>query len=127
MAKQKSSVFINPRGFIEQHYDDGQTPESAISAIKQLEKSIAKQQTQGKSVLIYIDIGKLKKINLSSRMLHVRVKAAKSMKEHDFAKAAICAPLPLQVLVTTLALVAGKSRQVRVFDERAQALRWLLE
>jgi hypothetical protein len=127
MAKQKSSVFINPRGFIEQHYYDGQTPESSLSAIKQLEKSIAKQQAQGKPVFIYVDSTRLKKIDLSSKMLHVRVKAAKTMKEQDFAKAAICAPLPVQVLVTTLALVAGKSKRVRVFDDRAQAVRWLLE
>jgi hypothetical protein len=127
MAKQKSSVFINPRGFIEQHYYDGQTPESSLSAIKQLEKSIAKQQAQGKPVFIYVDITRIKKIDLSVKMLPTRVKAAEVMKERDFVKAAVCAPLPAQVLATTLALVAGKSKRVRVFDDRAQAVRWLLE
>jgi fatty acid-binding protein DegV len=126
-VKQKSSVFIHPRGFIEQHYHDGQTPESSLHAIKQLEKSIDKVQAQNKPVLIYIDVSKLKKIDLSRKMLHVRMRAAKAMKDLDFDKAAVCAPLPVQVLVTTLALVAGKSKKVRAFDHRAQAVKWLVE
>jgi fatty acid-binding protein DegV len=126
-VKNKSSIFIHPRGFIEQHYHDGQTPESSMNAIKQLEKYINRLHNQDKAVLIFIDVSKLKKIDLSGKMLHVRLAAAKAMKDQTFNKAAIYGPLPVQVLVTTLALVSGKSKVVKVFDNRAQAVKWLLE
>jgi fatty acid-binding protein DegV len=123
---RKSSIFFNPSGFIEQHYHDGQTPETSLEAIKQLKSHMKKIRAQSKPVLIYIDITKLKKIDLSSKMLHVRAAAVKAMKDCDFDKAAICGPLPVQVLVTTLALVAGKSKKIKVFDNRIQGVEWLL-
>jgi hypothetical protein len=127
VVKHKSSIFINPSGFIEQHYHDGQTPESSLEAMKQLKNYTKKTRAQNKPVLIYIDVTELTKVDLSSKMLHVRITAAKAMKEYDFDKAAICGPLAVQVLVTTLALVAGKSKIIKVFDSRTEAIKWLLK
>lgn len=123
---QKSSTFINHRGYIEQVYHDEQTAESVLEAIKQLELFAKKVLDQNRTVLIFIDVSQLTKIDLSRKMLHVRIAATKTMKAINFKKAAICAPLSIQILVNTMALVAGKSDRVKVFDNRATAIKWLL-
>jgi len=123
---QKSRIFINPRGFIDQVYFDTQTAESVLEAIKQLEHCAKKMQAQKKPILIFIDVSQLTKIDLSNKMRHVRMLAMDTMRKIKFKKAAVCAPLPIQILVNTMALVAGKRNRVKVFETRALAIKWLL-
>lgn len=123
---QKSSIFINPRGFIDQVYYDTQTPDSVLQALKQLEQRAQKMKAAKKPVLIFIDTSQLTKIDLSARMLHVRTAALQAMQNIEFKKAAVCAPLPIQILVNTMALVAGKRNKVKVFENRAAAIKWLI-
>jgi hypothetical protein len=65
MTKQpysgKSIIFINPRGFIEQHFIGLVSPESTIDAIKQITTYVKKQQDQGKPVLILEDLTEVAK------------------------------------------------------------------
>jgi hypothetical protein len=59
-------------------------------------------------------------------MSDVRKAAAKAIKEIKFERVALYGPLHLQVILTTLALIAGKRDKVQVFDSRAAAIKWLL-
>jgi hypothetical protein len=59
-------------------------------------------------------------------MAEVRKAAAKAIKDIKFDRVALYGPLHLQVILTTLALVAGKRDKVKVFDSRAAAIKWLL-
>jgi hypothetical protein len=59
-------------------------------------------------------------------MAEVRKAAAKAVKEIKFDRVALYGPLHLQVILTTLALVAGKRDKVKVFDSRPAAIKWLI-
>ncbi len=124
---QKSTIFINPRGYIDQVYFDTQTAGSVLLAIKQLRQHAKKIEDQKQPVLIFIDVSQLTKIDLSGNMRHVRVEAMQAMKEIKFKRAAICAPLPIQVLVNTMALVTGKRDRVKIFENRPSSIKWLLD
>jgi malonyl CoA-acyl carrier protein transacylase len=124
---QNTKIFINPSGFVEQHYFGALTPEEVENGLKQLRNYAKKQETEGKEVLILEDTTKVTKLEfLSPKMAGVRKEAAKTIKEINFARTAIYGPLHIQVIVTTLALVAGKNNKVQVFETRAAAIKWLL-
>jgi hypothetical protein len=59
-------------------------------------------------------------------MAEVRKEAAKALKNIKFERVALYGPLHLQVILTTLALIAGKRNKVQVFDNRTAAIKWLL-
>jgi hypothetical protein len=132
MTKQpysgKSSIFINPRGFIEQRFIGLVSPESTIDAIKQITTYTKKQQAQGKPVLILEDLTEVAKSEfLSPKMAEVRHAVARATKELNFDKAAAYGPLSFQVIVASLALMAGKRNQIMVFGSRTDAIKWLLK
>jgi preprotein translocase subunit SecA len=132
MTKQpysgKSIIFINPRGFIEQHFIGLVSPESTIDAIKQITTYVKKQQDQGKPVLILEDLTEVAKSEfLSPKMSEVRHNVARATKELKFDKAAAYGPLSFQVIVASLALMAGKRNQIMVFGSRTDAIKWLLK
>jgi SpoU rRNA methylase family enzyme len=132
MTKQpysgKSIIFINPRGFIEQHFIGLVSPESTIDAIKQITTYVKKQQDQGKPVLILEDLTEVAKSEfLSPKMSEVRHNVARATKELKFDKAAAYGPLSFQVIVASLALMAGKRNQIKVFGSRTDAIKWLLK
>jgi hypothetical protein len=125
---QNTKIFINPSGFIEQHFLGELTPEDIMDGLKQLRIFAKNQETEGKEVLILEDTTKVTKLEfLSPKMAGVRKEAAKTIKEINFARTAIYGPLHIQVIVTTLALVAGKNNKVQVFETRTAAIKWLLE
>jgi hypothetical protein len=124
---QNTKIFINPSGFIEQHYFGELTPEEIINGLKQLRFYAKKQEAEGKEVLILEDTTKVTKVEfLSPKMAGVRKEAAKTMKAMNFGRTAIYGPLHVQVIVTTLAMVVGKHNKVQVFETRAAAIKWLL-
>jgi hypothetical protein len=127
VKQDANKIFLNPSGFIEQHFVGEQTPEAIIASLKKVEQYSKKLQASGKPILILEDISKIPKLEfLSPKMATVRVEAAKYIKSVPFERAAFYGPLPLQVIVNTLALVAGKRSKVQVFDSRANAIKWLL-
>jgi hypothetical protein len=124
---QNTNIFINPSGFIEQHFRGTLSPEDIIAALKQLKAHAKKEKSAGNTVLILEDASNITKLDfLSPKMAHVRKEATKAAKEIDFERSAIYGPLPYQVIVTTLAIVSGKRNRIRVFDNRAAAIKWLL-
>lgn len=124
---QKTSIFINPSGFIEQHYFGLLEPDTILNGLKALRTCAKKLESQGKPVLILEDVSNIAKLEfMSPKMAHVRKVAAKTTKEIDFKKAAVYGPLPYQVIITTLALVAGKPNKFKAFNNRAEAIKWLL-
>jgi molybdopterin biosynthesis enzyme len=128
--KQNSNntkIFINPSGFIEQHYFGELDPESILDGLTQLRASVKKIKSGDERVLILEDVSKITKIEfLSPKMAEVRKAAAKAIKDIKFDRVALYGPLRLQVILTTLALIAGKRNKVQVFDSRAAAIKWLL-
>jgi malonyl CoA-acyl carrier protein transacylase len=128
--KQNSNdtkIFINPSGFIEQHYFGELDPKSILDALTQLRTYAKKLNSEDKRVLILEDVSKITKIEfLSPKMAEVRKEAAKALKNIKFERVALYGPLHLQVILTTLALIAGKRNKVQVFDNRTAAIKWLL-
>jgi len=118
MAKNgiKSKTFINPGCIVEQHYIGEQTPQSIIAAIKDLEKYSKKLAKTKKPVLILADVSQVPKIDLGPRMLVVRKTAIITMRSLKYKKAAVYGPLPVQILVNTMALIAGKQHRIKVFS-----------
>jgi hypothetical protein len=84
-------------------------------------------ESESKPILILEDVSKITKFEfLSPRMANVRKAAAKYTKEINFERAAVYGPLHIQIIITTLALVAGKRNKFRAFDNRSAAIKWLL-
>ena len=129
MAKKvdKSKTFINPGGIVEQHYFGVQTPESVLEALEDLEKCAKKAGKSNKPVLILANVTEIPKIDLGPRMLKVRKAGISTMKSIKFKKAAVYGPLPVQIMVNTMALIAGKQHRLHVFGTRVEAMSWLKE
>jgi hypothetical protein len=122
-----TKIFINPSGFVEQHFFGELDPESILDGLMQLRAYAKKLNSEDKKVLILEDVSKISKVEfLSPKMAEVRKAAAKAIKDIKFDRVALYGPLHLQVILTTLALVAGKRDKVKVFDSRAAAIKWLL-
>jgi hypothetical protein len=125
---KNTKIFVNPSGFIEQHYFGELEPKVILQGLTSLRKYAKKLESEGKPVLILEDVSKITKLEfLSLKMAGVRKAAAKATKEIKFERAAIYGPLPFQVILTTLALVAGKRSRIHVFDNRTAAIKWLLK
>jgi hypothetical protein len=130
MVKQNvngTKIFINPSGFIEQHFWGDLNAELILEAIKKLHISCKKMEKDNKQILILEDVSEITKYDfLNPKMASVRKSATKAMKDINFERAAIYGPLQIQVIVSTLALVTNKRSKVQVFDNRANAIKWLL-
>lgn len=118
-------TFLNPAGFVEQDYVGSQIPQDIHNAIKKLEEFAAGLNELDRPVLILVDISRVTKIDLGPKMLRARIAGVKAMRSIGFKKAAVCGPLQIQILVNTLAMVAGVHHKIRVFDNRIDAVRWL--
>jgi hypothetical protein len=124
--KKKVETFIHPSGFVEQHYTGFQTLNSVLTGLRDLEKNVSKAvKDQGKPALILVDTTGLTKVDLTRRMLGARQKGVQMMKDLDFKKAAIYGPLAIQILVNTMAKIAGVSDRIHVFENRVDAICWL--
>jgi hypothetical protein len=124
--KKKVETFIHPAGFVEQHYTGFQTLNSVMSGLRDLEKHVNKVvEDKGKPALVLVDTTGLTKVDLSRRMLGARQKGVALMRDLGFAKAAIYGPLAIQILVNTMAKIAGVNGRIRVFESRVDAIRWL--
>ena len=121
-ARKKNEVILNPAGFIEQHYIGYQTEKSTNEGIYQLEILAAKLRKRRKPVLILIDITKLGGTSAGARIAGIN-----GMKRVRYKRAAMYGPLSTQVLVNTLALIAGKQHTTKAFGDRATAIKWLKE
>ena len=111
---------------MEQHYTGFQTLNSVLAGLSDLEKNVSTAvKDQGKPALILVDTTGLTKVDLTSKMLGVRKKGVQMMKDLDFKKAAIYGPLAIQILVNTMAKIAGVSDRIHVFENRVDAIGWL--
>ena len=115
----------NPAGFVEIHFSGEQTSDSVIAAIDDLVKWSKKLNSKNQKVLILADITDVPKIDISGKMAPARKQAVKAMTTAKYDRIAVYGGVAVQILVNTLALIAGKRKQIRVFADRAEALRWL--
>lgn len=122
---QKFITFHNPAGFIEQHFQGIQSAESVIGAIEDLVSRAKALKNKKKTVFILVDLSEVPKIDASSKMSRARQEAVNAMKEADYDKIAVYGDTAIQILVNTLALIAGERDKVRVFASRVEALKWL--
>src|SRR5579872_5525757 len=124
MTKPKDAkavlTFINPAGFVEQHYRGDQTKKTVSHGVASIHRLANKVKSGGKEPLLLVDISEVTSTDIGSHMA-----AVKGMKNVPYKKLAIYGPLQLQVLLNTLAIVADKHDQARAFNNRADALRWL--
>lgn len=111
----------NPSGFVEQKYIGDQTAEAVRKGHEQLKRCLKKQGKGAELLLVLIDVTEIGRTDPGSH-----VTAVKGIKTIPFKRTAVYGALSTQVLVNTLALVAGKKDQIRAFDNRTYALKWLL-
>jgi hypothetical protein len=116
----KVTTFINPAGFIEQHYIGAQTGPSVTRGVQSLRRLVKKIQSQNKVPLVLIDITLVTTNDLESHKA-----AIKGMQEVPFKRVAIYGTLTLQILLNTLAIVADKYETVHAFNNRIDAIKWL--
>jgi hypothetical protein len=120
MALKKNQTYLNPAGFIEQKYIGYQTEKNTTDGIAKLQGIAKKLEAQHKPVLILIDITQLGGTSSSARMAGIS-----GMRRVKYKRAAMYGPLSTQILVNTLAMIAGKQNKTKAFSDRAEALKWL--
>jgi hypothetical protein len=125
MSETKVKTSFNPAGFIEQAYIGSQTPDSIISAAEELIKRAKRLKGKGEKVLILADLSDMAKIDFNDKMARARKAAIQALAETDYDKLAVYGNAGVQVLVNTLAMIAGERHKIRVFGERIDALKWL--
>lgn len=126
MAKaQKFVTFDNPAGFIEQHYHGVQSADSVIRAVEELVKRAKRLRVKKEDVFILVDVSEVPKIDISGKMSRARQEAVNAMKDAEYDKIAVYGNVAVQIMVNTLALIAGRRDKVRVFASRIEALKWL--
>lgn len=116
----KISTVWNPAGFVEQKYRGKQSAEAVKEGIKQLENCLGKNAQKGNPPLVLIDITELGATDTESHKVGIA-----GIRQVNFKRAALYGPLSAQVLVNTLALVAGKKNKIRAFGSRVEAIKWL--
>ena len=114
------STFINPAGFIEQHYIGPQTGVTVAQGVQAVNSEVKKLKKQKRAALVLIDISQVTSTDLSSHTT-----AVKGMREVPYKRIAIYGPLSLQILLNTLAIVADKYDAVHAFSSRLEAIEWL--
>ncbi|MBX4197156.1 hypothetical protein KW801_01200 [Candidatus Saccharibacteria bacterium] len=128
MAKaDKYKTYFNPAGFVEQQFIGTQTPESVLASVEDLIKWSKKLKSKQQPALFLVDVTQVPKIDISSKMAHVRQRAVKAMTSAEYDRVAIYGNVAVQILVNTLVLIAGKRHKIRVFSNRVDALSWLKE
>ncbi len=116
----KVSTFLNPSGFVEQHYLGDQDGDSVSEGVKEVDDLVDRLRSEGKPALVLVDLTEVTSTNFDSHTVAVR-----GMKEVPCDLLAVYGPLSLQVLINTLSMVAGKGDIVHAFGTRIEALRWL--
>jgi predicted glycosyltransferase len=122
---KKYKTIYNPAGFVELYYRGEQTPKSVIDSVTELIGWSDKLNAEKKRVLILVDVKDVPKIDISGRMAAARKEAVSAMADAKYDRIAVYGNVAVQILVNTLALIAGKRYKVRVFSNRIEALGWL--
>lgn len=122
---QKFITFDNPAGFIEQHIKGRQSADSVMGAVEDLVKRSMKLKVKKKLVLILVDVTDVPGIDTSGKMTEASKEAVEAMMDAEYDKVAVYGDIAVQILVNTLAIIAGKRDKIRVFASRVEALKWL--
>jgi hypothetical protein len=114
-------VALNAQHMIEQHYDGDQSEASLRKMVERSSVLIKRLRHAGRPVYILVDIAKLGHLPVA-----VRKVAVKSLMHTEYDRIAVYNPTTFaKVLIRLIARAAGKSRLVRVFKTRAEAVAWL--
>jgi hypothetical protein len=124
-STKKFETFFNPAGFIEQHYKGNQTPDSVIAAVNVLVARAKKLKLDKRLALILVDVTDVPKIDISGKMARARKEAVQAMRSAEYDRIAIYGNVAVQVMVSTLVMIAGKRDKIRVFADRVEAIKWL--
>lgn len=115
--------FIGADGLIHNIYVGNQNGASLFEVEKELTELASELRHQGLKVLVFTDVLKIGKINLSARLAGVQI-----MKSIDFDKVAIYGPSHLEkTVVNVICQASGKSFKARYFTDERRALDWLRE
>ena len=118
-------TFINPAGFIEQHYEGRQTAESVAEGVKQIQRCAQQLKQQKKPILILVDLTKTDTSDITPSNDAPRKAAVEAIRSISYTRIALYGALPAQVVINTLALVAGKHHKTKAFNNRFEAVKWL--
>lgn len=122
---ENNKTFINPAGFIEQHYKGRQTAESVAEGIKQIKRYAQQLKQQNKQILILVDLTKTDTNDIAPNNDAPRKAAVEAIRSISYTRIALYGALPAQVVINTLALVAGKHHKTKAFNDRSEAIKWL--
>lgn len=104
-----------------QVFEGPQNVASFSDMAKMSEEHIRSLRHANKPVYILVDIGQMERLTAT-----VRQQAVRAMSDVDFDKIAVIGTTVVtKTLVNLIALSAGKSRFVRVFDNEGQARQWM--
>ena len=118
-------TFINPAGFIEQHYEGRQTPKSVAEGVRQIQHFAQQLKQQNKPILILVDLTKTNPKDVDPHKDGARKAAVDAIRSISYTRIALYGTLPAQVVINTLALVAGKHHKTKAFNDRSEAIKWL--
>jgi hypothetical protein len=122
---KKYDLFINPAGFIELHYIGTLNPQAVINSTKKLQKLVKKLKATKTPILILVDVTKVPITNNQKQMAPARKHAVDVISTMEYKRIAIYGSVVVQIVMNTVALIAGKRNKVRVFASRVEALKWL--
>jgi hypothetical protein len=121
----KYKTYLNPAGFVELRFSGIQTADSVISSVNELIGWSKKLTAKKQPILFLVDVTNVPKIDISGNMAPARREAIKAMSTAKYDRIAVYGNVAVQIMVNTLVLIAGKRQKIRVFSNRADALRWL--
>lgn len=119
-ATKSVSTFINPSGLIEQHYLGDQDGETVAAGVNEADSFVKRQMSVNERPLLLVDLSRVTSTDIDSH-----IAAVKGMKEVAYERISVYGPPRMQMLINTLAFVAGKSDSVHAFRNRSEAIKWL--
>lgn len=116
-----NKVFLNPEGYLEVTVVGHQTGESFQKIYDDALPFISKLQKENKPLLGYIDMTNETGYSLNSDKV-----AMELLEKLNYDRIAMCNP-PHAEVSKGIILAIGKSHNTKVFDNRQEAISWLLD
>ena len=119
-----NKVFINKSELIEQMYVGDQTGDSVDQTlVKRTNPLIAQLKQRRKRILVLINLTKIGTPNASARLV-----AVNALKQLEYEKIAVYTDnLYIKYVAGFVIKASGRFNDVRTFDDRRNAIKWLNE
>jgi hypothetical protein len=116
-----NSIFIGDDGFIHHVYEGDQTYSIVQSDVEKIIALSAQFRKEKKSVRVLGDYSRIGYADSGARKA-----ASEALKEADYDKIALFGTNMFHTVAANLIIIAsGKSRKIKVFNSRQNAVKWL--